>query len=72
VSEFLDKVEDWRTEAERTRRELTDALANGDVGDPFSLTIFGIATLKALLITTALTIGSSPLARALQRSEDAA
>jgi hypothetical protein len=72
VSEFLDKVEDWRTEAERTRRELIDALTSGDVGDPVTGTITIIGILKAVALTTALTIGSSPLTRALDRTKDAA
>jgi hypothetical protein len=62
---LLDKLEQKKADAERRRYELTRAIESGDVADPFSLTIFSIATIKALAISAAVSVGTALLTRAL-------
>lgn len=61
--ELRGKIEDVIARLERERDELRRALENGDVGDPITA-IFTIATLKAIAVSAAVSVGSFLMTRA--------
>ncbi len=65
LEELLNRLEERRGDAEQRRAELTRAIEQGEVADPITGTILTVAFLKTILITAAISIGTSLLTRAL-------
>jgi hypothetical protein len=65
LDSLLITLEEKKEAAERRRDELLRALESGDVAEPVTGTLFTIAVLKGLLISAAVSVGTSLLTRAL-------
>lgn len=65
LESLLDKLTERRDAAERRRAEVTAALERGEVAEPVTTTLFTIAVLKSVLISAAISVGTSLLTRAL-------